>query len=118
MGFLHPNQSFASTVAGICLGVALSLGTGPWTAAQEALTEGGRIEVVGQYYRPDLAGGCSSATVSLMTRKDYIYQAEGGAADERTVYYNNSESDNIDSSVNAECLRASHEAAIRTASRT
>jgi hypothetical protein len=82
MGFLHPNQSFASTVAGICLGVALSLGTGPWTAAQEALTEGGRIEVVGQYYRPNPSGGCFSTTeeISLISRKDYIYQAEGGAA--------------------------------------
>ena len=105
MGFLHPNKSFASTVAGICLGVALSLGTGPWTAAQEALSEGGRLEVVGQYYRPDLAGGCSSATVSLITRKDYIYQAAGGAADERTVYYNDSDSNNIESEVRAQCLQ-------------
>ncbi len=84
------------------------MGPDPGRRAQEALTEGGRIEVAGQYWRPNPSGGCYSTTdeISLISRKDYIYQAEGGTADERTVYYNNSESDNIDSSVNAECLRA------------
>ncbi len=67
MGFLHPNQSFASTVAGICLGVALGIGTGPWTAAQEALTEGGRSLHYNTDYSEKDDSNCLQDTV-LMKR--------------------------------------------------
>jgi len=107
MSSLHRNESFAAIATGICLGIALCVFIGPWALSQEALTEGGRLEVVGQYWRVGDNCNCldgdpeeEEEVLSLITRKDFIYQSGG------TIYYNKSNSDNIDSAVRPSCLKS------------
>jgi hypothetical protein len=107
MSSLHRNESFAAIATGICLGIGLCVFIGPWASSQEALTEGGRLEVVGQYWRVGDNCNCldgdpegEEEVLSLITRKDFIYQSE------ETIYYNESISNNIDSAVRPTCLKS------------